>query len=197
MSRRGLCLVLAAPSGAGKTSLSRALLEQEPALKLSISVTTRAPRAGEVDGVHYHFINQARFEAMAAAGELLESATIFGRASYGTPKAPVLAALAAGRDVLFDIDWQGFRQLREKLPGDVVGVFVAPPSMDELEARLRARGDSAEEVARRMGHAAAEMAHGAEFEFLVKNIQFTTALADLQAILRASRLATARHGLLP
>lgn len=193
MNRRGLCLVLAAPSGAGKTSLSRALLAEEPELALSISVTTRAPRAGEVDGQHYIFIDQPRFAAMAAAGELLESATIFGRASYGTPKAPVAAALAAGGDVLFDIDWQGFRQLRAALPGDVVGVFIKPPSLNVLTERLATRGDSAEEIARRMAHAEAELAHAGEFDFVVENVQFETALADLRAILRASRLMTARQ----
>ncbi len=193
--RRGLCLVLAAPSGAGKTSLSRALLAEEPGLTLSVSVTTRAPRAGEVEGQHYRFVDAAGFAALAQAGALLEQATIFGRASYGTPKAPVLRALADGRDVLFDIDWQGFRQLRAALPGDVMGVFIAPPSREALAARLAARGDSPQEVARRMGHASAEMAHRGEFDFLVCNQDFATALADLRAILRASRLMTARQDL--
>ncbi len=191
--RRGLCLVLAAPSGAGKTSLSRALLAEEPELTLSISVTTRAPRAGEIDGQHYFFIDQPRFAAMAAAGELLESATIFGRASYGTPKAPVAAALAAGRDVLFDIDWQGFQQLRAALPGDVVGVFIKPPSLDALTKRLAARGDSPADIDRRMAHAAAELSHAGEFDYLVENLHFDAALADLRAILRASRLASTRQ----
>ncbi|MDE8342637.1 MAG: guanylate kinase, partial [Acidocella sp.] len=142
-NRRGLCLVLAAPSGAGKTTLSRALLASDPGLSLSVSVTTRGPRTGEVDGQHYHFISQDRFEQMVERGELLEHATVFGR-SYGTPRAPVEAALAAGKDILFDIDWQGFRQLRAALPGDVVGVFIMPPSLPDLTARLTARGDSPE-----------------------------------------------------
>ena len=185
--------MLAAPSGAGKTSLSRALLAEEPDLTLSISVTTRAPRAGEVEGRDYIFIDQPRFAAMAAAGELLESATIFGRASYGTPQAPVAAALAAGRDVLFDIDWQGFHQLRAALPGDVVGVFIKPPSLEALTQRLTARGDSEAEIARRMAHATTELAHANEFDYLVENAIFATALTDLRAILRASRLASARQ----
>jgi len=186
-------LVLAAPSGAGKTSLSRALLAADAELSLSISVTTRPPRAGEVAGQHYHFIGQEEFTAMAAAGALLEYATVFGK-SYGTPRAPVEAALAASRDVLFDIDWQGFRQLRTALPGDVVGVFIRPPSLDALRARLAARGDGEAEIARRMAHAEAELSHAGEFDYLVENADFDTALADLRAILRAGRLAVVRQG---
>jgi guanylate kinase len=184
--------VLAAPSGAGKTSLSRALLAADADLSLSISVTTRPPRAGEIDGKHYFFIDQQRFDAMVAAGELLEHAHVFGR-SYGTPRAPVEATLGRGGDVLFDIDWQGFRQLRAALPGDVVGVFIKPPSLDALRDRLAARGDAPPEIARRMAHAEAEMAHEGEFDFLVENVTFETALADITAILRASRLAVARQ----
>jgi len=190
-NRRGLCLELGAPSGAGKTSLARALLAADPDLSLSISVTTRAPRAGEVDGVHYHFIGQQEFDRMAAAGELLEYAAVFGR-SYGTPRAPVEAALRESRDILFVIDWQGYRQLRAALPEDVVGVFIKPPNLETLAARLTKRGDSPEEITRRMAHAEAEMTHAAEFDYQVENADFDTALADLRAILRASRLATAR-----
>ena len=190
--RRGLCLVLAAPSGAGKTSLSRALLAEDAQLQLSVSVTTRAPRAGEVEGKHYYFVEQPVFDAMAANGELLEHAYVFGR-SYGTPRGPVEAALASGRDVLFDIDWQGFRQLRAAMPGDVVGVFIKPPSLDELRARLQGRGDDAAQVERRMAHAEDEMAHAGEFGFTVENADFDTALADLRAVLRAARLATSRQ----
>ncbi len=188
MSRRGLCLVLAAPSGAGKTSLSRALLAAEPGLSLSVSVTTRAPRLGEVEGQHYYFVDQARFDAMAAAGELLEYATVFNR-SYGTPRAPVEAALAAGRDVLFDIDWQGFRQLKAALPGDVVGVFIKPPSLAALRERLVSRGDAPEEITRRMDRAEAETAHAGEFDFVVENADFDKALGALRGILEESRLA--------
>ncbi len=190
--RRGLCLVLAAPSGAGKTSLSRALLVADTGLTLSISVTTRQPRAGEVDGQHYHFVDQARFEAMVAAGDLLEHARNYER-YYGTPRAPVEAALAAGTDVLFDIDWQGFRQVRAALPRDVVGVFIKPPSLEALAERLQARGDAPAEISRRMALAEAELAHAGEFDFIVENADFATALADVTAILRASRLASGRQ----
>jgi guanylate kinase len=189
--RRGLCLVLAAPSGAGKTSLSRALLAEEPELALSISVTTRPPRMGEIDGQHYHFVDGRRFREMLEAGALLEWAEVFGSA-YGTPRLPVTTRLAQGQDVLFDIDWQGFRQLRAALPGDVVGVFIRPPSLEALVMRLEGRGDSAEQIARRMAHAVDEMSHAGEFDFIVDNIDFATALQDLRAILRASRLASAR-----
>ncbi len=192
MSRRGLCLVLAAPSGAGKTSLSRALLAEDSALSLSVSVTTRAPRAGEVEGKHYFFTDQEKFDAMAAQGALLEHAHVYGK-SYGTPRAPVEAALAQAQDVLFDIDWQGFRQVRAALPGDVVGVFIKPPSLEALAARLAARGDDAAQIAKRMEQAASEMSHMREFDYLVENADFDTALADLRAILRASRLAGSRQ----
>ncbi len=191
-NRRGLCLVLAAPSGAGKTTLSRALLAEEPGLSLSISVTTRAPRLGEINGQHYHFISQPEFDLQTAANALLEHATVFGR-SYGTPRAPVEAALAAARDILFDIDWQGFRQLRAALPTDVVGIFIKPPSLDTLPQRLAARGDATDEIARRMQHAEAELGHAREFDYIVENADFTTALADIRAILRASRLASSRQ----
>ena len=193
MNRRGLCLVLAAPSGAGKTSLSRALLESDPALSLSVSATTRAPRAGEREGAHYFFKTDAEFYAMILRDEFLEHASVFGRA-YGTPRGPVEAALAAGRDVLFDIDWQGFRQLRAALPHDVVGAFIRTPSLDDLRARLVARGDDEAAVARRMAEAEAELAHQSEFDYIIENRDFDIALADLRAILRASRLAAARVG---
>ncbi len=195
LPRRGVCLVLAAPSGAGKTSIATALLAAEPEVTLSISATTRAPRPGEVEGVHYYFRDAAEFARMAAAGELLEWATVFGR-SYGSPRAPVEAALAAGRDVLFDIDWQGFRQLRAALPGDVVGVFVLPPSLAELEARLRARGgDDGAEITRRMAAARDEMSHADEFDHVVVNRDFRQALSAVQAVLTAARTATARLAL--
>jgi guanylate kinase len=183
---------LAAPSGAGKTSLSRALLAEDAGLALSVSVTTRAPRLGEVEGQHYHFVDQAKFDEMVQAGALLEHAHVFGR-SYGTPRAPVEARLGQAQDVLFDIDWQGYHQLRAALQGDVVGVFIRPPSLEALVARLTGRGDSPEQIERRMAHAEAEMSHAHEFDFLVENIEFTTALEDLRAILRASRLASFRQ----
>lgn len=194
IARRGLCLVLAAPSGAGKSSLTRTLLDAEPELSLSISVTTRAPRPGEQDGVHYHFRDQANFDAMVAQGAFLEFATVLGRHSYGTPRAQVEAELAAGRDVAFDIDWQGHRQLRAALPGDVVGVFVLPPSLAALEARLRGRGgEDAAEIARRMSRARDEISHWAEFDHVMVNDAFDDAVAELRAILRAARLVTGRQ----
>jgi guanylate kinase len=190
--RRGLCLVLAAPSGAGKTSLSRALLAEDSQLSLSVSVTTRAPRMGEVEGKHYYFVDQDKFDEMVANKALLEHAYVFGR-SYGTPRVPVAAMLAASGDVLFDIDWQGYRQLRDAMPEDVVGVFIRPPSLEALVTRLTGRGDTAEQIERRMSHAEEEMSHAHEFDFVVENVDFETALADLRAILRASRLASFRQ----
>ena len=193
MSRRGLCLVLAAPSGAGKTTISRALLEQDDVLSLSVSVTTRERRHGEKEGKHYFFISQERFDEMVEEGALLEYARVFGR-SYGTPRGPVEVALATGRDIMFDIDWQGFRQLRAALGQDVVGVFIKPPSLDVLHERLSKRGDSPEQIKARMAHAEAEISHAGEFDYIVENRDLDVALADLRAILRASRLATFRQG---
>lgn len=187
MTRRGVCLVLAAPSGAGKSSVSRALLAQEPELSLSVSATTRAPRPGEQDGVHYHFRSQDQFAAMVAGDEMLEWAEVFGRC-YGTPRAPVEAALSAGRDVMFDIDWQGYRQLRDKLPGDVVGVFLLPPSLPELERRLSGRGqDDAAEIAKRMAAARDEISHWAEFDQVLVNADFEATVAAVRSILHAAR----------
>ncbi len=194
--RRGLCLVLAAPSGAGKTSISRSLLAADPGLHLSISATTRAPRAGETEGVHYFFRDRPAFDAMIAADELLEWADVFGQ-RYGTPRAPVSAALARGEDVLFDIDWQGHRQLRATLPGDVVGVFIMPPDFAALETRLRARGDNENDIARRMAAAEAEISHAREFDYCVVNDALADAIATVAAILRAARAATARQAWLP
>lgn len=191
MIRRGLCLVLAAPSGAGKTSLSRALLAGDAWMSLSISATTRAPRPGEVEGEHYFFKSPEDFAAMVEAGAFLEHATVFGR-RYGTPRTPVEAALAAGHDILFDIDWQGFRQLRAALPRDVVGVFIRTRTLDDLQARLAARGDDPETITRRMEEAEAELAHQFEFDFIIENTDFDAALSDLRAIRRACRLATSR-----
>jgi guanylate kinase len=192
ISRRGLCLVVAAPSGAGKSSITRALLESEPELTLSVSVTTRAPRPGEQEGVHYFYRSPEQFDRMVAAGELLESAKVFGR-GYGSPRAPVERALAAGRDVVFDIDWQGFRQMRAALPGDVVGLFILPPSLAELEARLRARrGDNEQEIARRMAAARSEISHAGEFDHILVNRHFDESVAAARAVLHAARMATAR-----
>lgn len=184
--------MLAAPSGAGKTTLSRLLLEQDDELHLSVSVTTRERRLGEKEGKHYFFISQERFDEMAEQSELLEYARVFGR-SYGTPRAPVEAALSAGQNVMFDIDWQGFRQIKAAMPGDVVGVFIRPPNLETLRNRLIKRGDSPEQVEGRMVHAEAEISHAGEFDYVVENHDLDVALADLRAILRAARLATSRQ----
>lgn len=192
-ARRGLCLVLAAPSGAGKSTIATALRLQEPELTASVSVTTRRPRPGEQDGVQYHFRSPEEFDAMAARGEFLEWARVFGR-GYGTPRAPVERALAAGRDVVFDIDWQGHRQLRAALPDDVVGVFVLPPSLQTLSDRLRLRGgDDAAEITRRMAAAREEITHWPEFDHVVINRDLDRAVLDVRSILHAARLATRRQ----
>ena len=194
IARRGICLVLSAPSGAGKTAIADALLASEPDLHRSVSVTTRAPRPNEVDGTHYHFHDQAEFDRMAAAGELLEWARVLGRHCYGTPRAPVEQALGNGRDMVFDIDWQGHSQLRAALPRDVVGVFVLPPSLAALEARLHARsGDAPAEIARRMKLARDEISHWAEYDHVVMNTDLAHAIAEVRAILHAARLVTARQ----
>lgn len=187
IARRGLCLVLAAAPGAGKTSVSRALLETEPELSLSISATTRAPRPAEQEGVHYFFKTEAEFDAMADAGEFLEHARFLGR-SYGTPRGPVEAALASGRDVLFDIEWQGHRQMKAAMPEDVVGIFLLPPSLPDLEVRLRGRGqDSEVEIARRMAAAREEITHWDEFDHIVVNRDFAATVAQVRSILHAAR----------
>ena len=191
-ARRGVGLVLSAPSGAGKTSIAQALCAADPQTVPSVSATTRAPRPGEQDGVDYVFRTEAEFAAMRERGELLEWASVFGR-HYGTPRAPVARALETGRDVVFDIDWQGFRQLRAALPGDIVGVFILPPALAELEARLVARGDDAAAVVRRMAAARAEAGHAPEFDHVVMNTDLAEAIADVRAILGAARLATARQ----
>jgi guanylate kinase len=194
IARRGVCLVLSAPSGAGKTAIADALLASEPELRRSVSVTTRATRPGEVDGVHYHFRDEVEFHRMAAAGELLEWALVLRRHYYGTPLAPVQDALRDGNDIVFDIDFQGHRQLREKLPGDVVGVFILPPSLAVLEERLRRRsGDNAAEIARRMQLAREEISHWAEFDHVVINDDLEAAIGAVRAVLRAARLAVPRQ----
>src|SRR5262245_15907472 len=167
ITRRGLMLVLSSPSGAGKTTLSRKLLEADPAIELSISVTTRARRTNEIDGRDYHFIDKARFDRMVKGKELLEWAEVFGN-FYGTPRGPVEAALATGRDVLFDIDWQGTQQLREKVRGDMASIFVLPPSMKELAQRLQSRAQDDEQVIKaRMSKAADELSHWPEYDYVI------------------------------
>ncbi len=194
IARRGVCLVLSAPSGAGKTAIADALVASEVDLQRSISLTTRPPRPNEIDGEHYHFCDQAAFDRSIAAGELLEWARVFGRHCYGTPRAPVEQALRAGKDVVFDIDWQGHQQMRAALPGDVLGVFILPPSLAALESRLRVRaGEDEAEIARRMGLAHDEISHWSEFDHVVVNDDFERALAAVRAVLHASRLATGRQ----
>ncbi len=191
--RRGLMLVLSSPSGAGKTTLSRLLLEHDGGIELSISATTRPKRPGERDGVDYHFIDSARFRGMVEREELLEWAQVFDN-YYGTPRAPVEASLSAGRDMLFDIDWQGTQQLVERAREDLVSVFILPPSTQELERRLVTRAqDSAEIVARRMSKAADEMSHWAEYDYVIVNREITSSLVELRAILQAERLKRHRQ----
>ena len=193
VARRGLMLVLSSPSGAGKTTLSRMLLDRYSTIELSISVTTRKPRPGEVEGRDYRFIDERSFDAMVARGDLLEWAEVFG-SRYGTPRTPVERALAMGRDVLFDIDWQGTQQLREKGRDDLVSVFVLPPTIPDLEARLRTRAQDADDVIRaRMAKAANEMSHWAEYDYVVINRDVWRAFEDICAILAAERLKRERQ----
>ena len=193
VARRGLMFVLSSPSGAGKTTLSRRLLAEDSSVELSISVTTRAQRPGEVDGRDYHFIDRKRFDAMIEQGELLEWAAVFGN-FYGTPRKTGAAALEAGRDVLFDIDWQGTQQLREKADRDLVSVFVLPPSIPDLERRLKSRAQDSDDVIRaRMAKAADEMSHWAEYDYVVINHDLERAFAEVRAILSAERLKRERQ----
>ena len=193
IARRGLMLVLSSPSGAGKSTIARALLAQDAELSMSVSVTTRPARQGEQDGRDYLFIDRASFAAMIAEGALLEYATVFGN-SYGSPRRPVEETLAAGRDVLFDVDWQGTQQLRQNARTDLVSIFILPPSRAELERRLRARAQDPEEVVRRrMAKAADEMSHWAENDYIVVNREIATAVAEVKAILAAERLRRERQ----
>lgn len=193
VERRGLMFVLSSPSGAGKTTLSRLLIERVAGLRMSVSVTTRPMRPGEREGHDYYFVDQSRFQQMAHDGELLEWATVFDN-GYGTPRAPVEAALASGQDVLFDIDWQGTQQLREKAGKDVVSVFILPPSAQDLEERLHTRAQDSNDVIRgRMNRAAHEMSHWAEYDYIVVNHQVEKAFAEVQSILNAERLKRERR----
>jgi guanylate kinase len=193
IARRGLMFVLSSPSGAGKTTLSRLLLERMPGLRMSVSATTRPMRPGEVDGRDYLFVDNARFEDMVKRHDLLEWAVVFEN-RYGTPRAAVEAALAAGQDVLFDIDWQGTQQLREKARADVVSVFILPPSAADLEKRLHSRAQDSQEVIRkRMSRASHEMSHWAEYDYIVINRDIDEAFAEVQSILKAERLKRERR----
>jgi guanylate kinase len=185
--RRGFLLVLSSPSGAGKTTITRRLLERDPTLSLSVSVTTRPRRPSEIDGRDYHFIDQASFDRMVAAGELLEHATVFGH-SYGTPRALIEGALAEGRDIVTDIDWQGTQQLSQSVPQDLVTVFVLPPSLAALEARLKTRAqDSDEVVAARMAKSQEETSHWNEYEYVIINDDLQKSVAQAEAIIIAER----------
>jgi guanylate kinase len=188
IARRGIMLVVSSPSGAGKTTLTRNLLEQEENVSLSISVTTRARRASEIDGVHYHFISMKEFEAKRDSGQLLEWAEVHGN-FYGTPREPVEVALNEGRDVLFDIDWQGTQQLYKAMRDDVVSVFVLPPSAVELKTRLERRAeDSAKTITRRLRNAADEIPHWPEYDYVLVNRDLDKSFARLRSILTAERL---------
>jgi guanylate kinase len=192
--RRGVCLILSAPSGAGKTAIAEALLSTEPALERSVSVTTRARRPAEIDGVHYHFLTEDEFQRALRDDALLEWARVLqGRHAYGTPRLPVEKALAAGRDIVFDVDWQGHWQLRQKLPDDVVSVFILPPDLTALRARLIGRaGDRGEEIERRMNVARDEIRHWSDFDHVVVNEDLLTATEAVRSVLHAARAARTR-----
>jgi len=191
--RRGLLLVFSSPSGAGKTAITRRLVEEEPALALSVSVTTRPPRPGEVDGRDYRFIDQPRFDQMVAQGELLEHARVFGNC-YGTPRRPIEEALASGHDIVGDLDWQGVQQLAATVREDLVAVFILPPSLAALEKRLRARAqDTDPVVAGRMAQSAEEISHWPEYDYVIINDTIEESVAQARAIVTAERLRRARQ----
>jgi guanylate kinase len=193
LGRRGLLIVLSSPSGAGKSTLSRMLMEADPRITMSVSATTRPRRPGEEEGVHYHFVDDSEFDRMLKAGEFVEWAPVFGY-RYGTPKSPVKEALRDGRDILFDIDWQGTQQLHAAMGEDLVRIFLLPPSMGELERRLQARGtDSDGVIADRMDRAEAEISHWAEYDYVLVNQDAGDCLADIRTIVDAERLKRSRQ----
>lgn len=193
IARRGLMLVISSPSGAGKSTIARNLLEKDPTLSLSISVTTRPRRVSEIEGVHYYFKSQREFERMRDGDALLEWAAVHGN-FYGTPREAVEQAIGDGRDMLFDIDWQGAKQLQEKMRADVVSVFILPPSMAELKARLHRRAEDSEEViGMRLENAREEIQHWREYDYVVVNDDLDRAFSALQAIVRAERLRRDRR----
>lgn len=194
MTRKGLLLILSSPSGAGKSTLAKKLMTWDPTLRFSVSATTRSPRPGETDGQDYFFRSRPEFESMVAAGEMLEHAEVFGN-FYGSPKGPVEAAMAEGRDTLFDIDWQGGQQIRNSALGrDVVSIFVLPPSIAELDRRLRTRGqDSDEVIAGRMAKSRDEISHWAEYDYVLVNTDLDRTFEELVTILRAERMRRDRQ----
>jgi len=196
ITRRGLMLVISSPSGAGKSTISRALMEADPSLGMSVSVTTRQRRPSEIAGRHYHFISVREFERLRDSDALLEWAEVHGN-FYGTPREPVEIAMAEGRDMLFDIDWQGARQLQEKMAADVVSIFVLPPTMTELQSRLHRRAEDTEEVIRtRLLNSRSEIEHWREYDYIIVNEDLDTAFDSVQSIVKAERLRRdRRHGL--
>ena len=193
IKRRGILLVLSSPSGAGKTTITRALVRRDRGLKLSISATTRPRRKGEIDGKHYHFVDQRRFDAMVQNGELLEHAVVFGH-SYGTPRAPVMAAIASGTDVVCDVDWQGAQQMKAELPNDLVSVFILPPSMTDLEKRLKTRAQDSRDVVRaRMDKSADEMSHWDSYDYVIVNRDLDDSIGAVRGILQAERARRERQ----
>lgn len=196
IARRGLMLVISSPSGAGKSTIARNVLEADPTMSMSVSVTTRQRRPSEIEGVHYHFISHKEFERLKQSDSLLEWAEVHGN-FYGTPREAAENAMAEGRDMLFDIDWQGAQQLQEKMPADVVSIFILPPTMDELQSRLNRRAeDSADVIATRLANARAEIAHWREYDYVVVNDDLDRAFTSVKAIVEAERLRRdRRHGL--
>lgn len=193
MARRGFLLILSSPSGAGKSSLTKRLMAWDPSLSFSVSATTRAPRPGEVDGRDYYFRSRPEFEALIASGQMLEHAEVFGN-FYGSPRGPVEEAMLAGRDTVFDIDWQGGQQIRQAMRDDVVSIFILPPSIAELENRLRGRAqDSDEVIAGRMAKSRDEISHWAEYDYVLVNHDLDAAEDELKAIVRAERLKRFRQ----
>ncbi len=193
IQRRGLLLVLSSPSGAGKTTITHRLLQRDPTLSMSVSVTTRPRRPGEIDGKDYRFIDQADFDRMVAGEELLEHAAVFGHC-YGTPRAPVEDAIAAGHDIVTDIDWQGTQQLSASVRDDIVTIFILPPTTAALESRLRARAQDPDEiVAQRMAKSSEEMSHWPEYAYVIVNDDLETSVAQAQAIVTAERLRRTRQ----
>lgn len=193
IKRRGILLVLSSPSGAGKTTITRALVDQDSRLRMSISVTTRPRRSGEVEGRHYYFITRAQFDGMVESGDLLEHAVVFGHC-YGTPRKPVAAALESGHDIISDVDWQGTQQLKATVRDDLVSVFILPPSIAALEERLRARAQDSEEVVRsRMAKSADEMSHWPEYDYVIVNRDLDESVRQVRSILEAERVRRERQ----